>query len=282
MKRAVMKRLALLAALLLPGTAQATCFDGQLPQATWAAAAAASSLRLLLMGPDGRVAGTASGVVVAASGAPGRVLTAGQVLRDAARTPGGWIAAWSSSGSYLGRLERAAEASPNPARRLSAQVMPSGVRAGDVAVLRMAEFSADGARLYASIPGLSLARRQPVGVLAAEVSEPAGFDPGASGAGVIGTDGRLLGIALAKATGRSAPRVDVQAGDAAGGRARNVRLPLSATAYAMPLADPAILAALGPAGDGIAQARGPLREQATIPAYAAGGCVVFRAAMGPT
>lgn len=277
-----MKRSIWLAALLLPGIAHATCFEGQLPQAEWAAAAAASSLRLVVTQPGGRVSATASGIVVAASGAPDRVLTAGQVLRDAAAVPGGWITAWSSSGAYLGRLERAASASPRAAPRLSAQVMPSGVRVGDVVALRMTQFSDAGARLYAAIPGLPLALRQPVGVLAAEVRDPAGLDSGALGAGVIGEDGRLLGVALPRPVGRAAPRVDVQAGDVAGGRSHSVRLPLSATAYAMPLSDPALLAALGRAGAGIAQARGPLRERATIPAYAGGGCVVFRAAMGPT
>lgn len=277
-----MRRLAWLAALLLPGVAQASCFEGQLPQAEWAAAAAASALRLLVTQPGGKVSATASGVVVASSGAPNRVLTAGQVVRDAAAVPDSWIAAWSSSGRYLGRMEAAAaEASQRPAPRLSAQVTPSGVRAGDVAVLRMTQLSADGARLYGAIPGLPLAPRQPVGILAATVSDPAGLDLGAAGAGVIGENGGLLGVALPRAVGRAAPRADVQVGDAGGGRSRSVRLPLSAAAYAMPLSDPAILTALGHAGAGVAQARGPLRQRATILGYAGGGCVVFRAAMAP-
>ena len=268
-----MRRWALLAALVLaPASVRASCFDGQMTQAAWSAAAASSTLRLVAMRADGKALGSASGVVVAGSGAPARVLTAGQVARDAA---GGWIAAWSSSGAYLGRLERAAESAPRPVARLSARAMPPGVRGGDIAVLRMAQSSADGARLYAAIPGLPLAPRQPAGLLTADVTDPGGVDAGASGAGVIGADGRLLGVLLARAAGRATPRVDVRAG------LRTVRLPLRALAFAMPLADPAVLAALGPAGAGIAQARAAPQQPATILGYAGGGCVVFRAAMGP-
>ena len=270
--------------LLLPALAQASCFSGQLPQPDWGQAAAASSLRLELMQSNGQRFGSASGVVVASSGTSGdpadRVLTAGHVVREVARMPGAWLAAWSSGGVFLGRLETAAEASPGPAFRLSAHNVPGGLRFGDAAVLRMAAPSADGARLYPAIPGLRLAPRQPTGLLVGEFRTPAGIDPGASGAGVIASDGTLLGVMAFKAIERTASRVQLLEPDAAGGPPRMIRLPEQGRGYATTLADPAILAALGQAGQ-VGRARGPLRLHVTVPAYVAGACVVFRAAMGP-
>lgn len=273
-----------MALLLLPALAHANCFNGQLPQPEWGQAAAASSLRLVLMQPNGQPFGAASGVVVASSGTsrdPGnRVLTAGHVVREVARVPGAWLAAWSSDGVFLGRLETVAEASPGPASRLSAHNVPGGLRSGDAAVLRMAAPSPDGARLYPAIPGLRLAQRQPTGLLVGEFRTPAGIDPGASGAGAIASDGTLLGVTAFKAIDRTASRVQLLEPDAAGGPARLIRLPEQAQGYATTLADPAILAALGQAGQ-VGRARGPLRLHVTVPAYVAGACVVFRAAMGP-
>lgn len=279
-----MKRLvAGLAALLLPYVAHANCFNGQIPHPEWGRAAAASSLRLVLMQPSGQPFGAASGVVVASSGTSGdpsnRVLTAGHVVREVAGVRGAWLAAWSSDGVFLGRLEVAAEASPGPVARLSASNFSSG-RFGGAAALRLAEPSTDGARLYPAIPGLRLAQRQPSGLLAGEFGTPAGLDPGAAGAGVIASDGTLLGVVAFKAVDRTASRVQLLEPDTAGGPARLIRLPDHAPGYATTLADPAILAALGRAGQ-VGRARGPLRLHVTVPAYVAGACVVFRAAMGP-
>ncbi len=272
------------AAAAASSPAAATCFDGQIPPAPWAAAAARAAVRVMLVRADGRPFGAASGVVVAGSGttsdANDRLLTAGHVVRDLRAQPGGWIAIYDSAGIYLGTATSAALGSPGPAFGLVGAVQPGGLHFGDVAVLRMSAFTPEGAPAFAAIAGLPLARAQPPGLLRGEVSVPAGIDPGVSGAGVIGPDGGLLGVMAFKEKD-DAPPVEVLAGRDDGGGRMRVRLPRHAVAYATPLADRAILAALNAAGRRVARGSRPWRAQVLVPAYLKGACVAFRAVMGP-
>ncbi len=277
--------LGLLLALGLPAAAGASCFDGQFPPMRWAAAAASSAVRLVLTQPDGRAFGVASGVVVARSGDAAdprnRLLTAGHVLRDVASVPGSVLAVYGSDGALLGTARAAAAAAPGPAFGLRDRAAPSGLRFGDIAVLRMQAFAPGGAGRFAAIPGLRLAPAQSAGLLRGDVADPAGVDPGVSGAGVLGRDGRLLGIMAAKLDDPSVQQVSVLAGDPSGLGGVVLNLPLHAIGYATPIADPLILAALGRAGAQVRQARAPLRPSVLIPGYPRGACVVFRAVMGP-
>lgn len=281
----MIRLLALLFAAAVSGPAAAAgCFDGQLPPAPWAAIAAQASVRVMLVRADGRPFGAASGVVVAGSGtasdANNRLLTAGHVVRDLRAQPGGWIAIYSSAGIYLGTATSVALGSPGPAFGLVGAVQPGGLHFGDVAVLRMSAFTPEGAPAFAAIAGLKLAQAQPPGLLRGAVSVPAGIDPGVSGAGVIGPDGGLLGVMAFKEVD-AAPLVEVLAGRDDGGGRMRLRLPRHAVAYATPLADGAILAALNAAGRQVKRSSRPWRVQVLVPAYLKGACVAFRAVMGP-
>ena len=280
-----MLRLLLAVAAALPMAARASCFDGQLPPAPWARAAARSAVRLALLRPDGRAFGSASGVVVARSGDAAdprnRILTAAHVLRDLASVPGAMLGIFDSDGVFLGTGQAAAAAAPGPAFGLRDRAVPAGLRFGDIAVLRMAASSPDGTALFAAIPGLLLARRQPAGLLRGDVSDPGGVDPGVSGAGVLGRDGALLGVMAAKLDDPAVPQVAVRAGDPGGGGQVVLMLPRHAVGYATPIADPTILAALGRAGQAVRRADGPVRASVLSPGFPRGACVVFRAIMGP-
>ncbi len=273
--------------------AAATCFDGQMPPAPWARRAAQAAVRLLLLGRDGQPFGVASGIVVAGSGDAAdprnRILTAGHVLRDLAGPAGagpvggaGTLAVYGSDGRLLGAAQAEAAAAPGPAFGLRDRAPPSGLRFGDVAVLRMQAFAADGAARFAAIAGVRLAQRQPGGLLRGDFYQPAGIDPGVSGAGVLGRDGALIGVMAAKLDDPAVARVAVAARDPDGGAPITLLLPLHAVGYATPIADRAVLAALGRAGRAVDPPAGPLRARVVVPGFPRGACVAFVAVMGPT
>lgn len=265
-----------------PPARAATCFDGQLPSAPWAETAARSAVRLVAALPDGQPFAHASGIVVADSGRPNRILTAAHVARTLQEHSGAWLAVYSSRGEYLGRAGLAARAAPGPAFGLKGGGAV-GLRFGDAAVLDMIGFAPGAATAYAGIPGVPLAARQPRGLLKGEFSIPAGVDHGVSGAGVV-ADGRIVGIMAFKALDRSMPNIPVRGGDdgpdpAAG--TLTVSLPRQAVGYAQPVIDSTILAGLGPAGRVVAGARTSATLGVFVPGFVKGACVGFRASMGP-
>lgn len=276
----------LLALALIHPAGAATCFDGQWPALRWARGASRAAVRLVLTRADGSAFGVASGAVVASSGDaadPGnRILTAGHVLRDLASVPDSRLAVYGSDGAFLGTAGAAAKAAPGPAFGLKDKAPPPGLRFGDIAVLRIVTFAPDSASRFAAIPGLRLARAQPAGLLRGDVADPAGVDPGVSGAAVLSGDGRLLGIMAAKLDDPSVAQVSIPAGDPNGGGPLWLTLPAHAVGYATPITDPLILNALGRAGAGVRPASAPVHGRMLIPGYPRGACVVFRAEMGPT
>ncbi len=279
-----MRRAALLLAAALlaaPHARAASCFDGQLPQAAWADAAAQSAVRLVAALPDGRPFATASGMVVAGSGAPNRILTAAHVVRTLDEHQGAWLAVYSSRGLYLGKARLAARAAPGPAFGLAGGGDAAGLRFGDAAVIEMAGFAPGAAAAYARIPGMPLARAQPRALLEGVFAKPAGVDHGVSGAGVV-ADGAIVGVMAFKALDQTMKMIPVSAGDASakGGR-RTVQLPREATGYAQPVIDAGLLAGLGAAGRTVGKERGTLAGPVFVPGFIKNACIGFRGSMGP-
>ncbi len=176
----------------------------------------------------------------------------------------------------------AAAAAPGPAFGLHDPAAPAGLRFGDLAVLRLGSSPPQGAARFAAIPGMPLSRRQPGGLLRGDVADPAGVDPGVSGAGVLRPDGTLLGIMAAKLDDPAVSKISILAGDPNGIGQVALRLPVHAVGYATPISDPTILAALGRAGQWVRQTDAPMHARVLVPGYPRGACVVFRAVMGPT
>jgi hypothetical protein len=264
----------------------ATCFDGQVPPAAWAEAAAQAAVRLAAVLPDGRAFASASGMVVADSAVAGggnRIVTAAHVVRTLRQQPGAWLAVYSSRGAYLGRAAPAAQAAPGPAFGLADGGDAVGLRFGDAAVLRMTGFAPGGARAYAAIAGLPLAPRQPRALLEGVFAAPAGVDRGVSGSGVV-ADGAIVGIVVFKALDRTMPIIAVSGGDASRpwpAQARVVRLPREARAYAQPVIDSTVLAGLGAAGRAVGKRRAEGTLSVFVPGFVQNACVGFRARMGP-
>jgi hypothetical protein len=263
----------------------ATCFDGQLPAAPWAARAAQAAVRLVAALPDGRPFAFASGMVVAGSGGGGgnRILTAAHVARTLQEYPGAWLAVFGSDGRYLGRASLAASAAPGPAFGLLADDGVVGLRFGDAAVLRMTAFAPDAESAYAAIAGLPLAPLQPRALLAGRFAVPAGIDHGVSGAGVV-ADGAIVGVMAFKAQDRAMPVVSIAAGDAArpapaGNRV--IKLPREADGFAQPVIDPGLPAPRGGAGRSVARTRAMAPLAVFVPGFVSSSCVGFRATMRP-
>jgi hypothetical protein len=288
-----MPRAAALALILLLAAVPAhatTCFAGQLPAAAWAEAAAQAAVRLVAMLPDGRGFATASGMVVAGSGAPNRILTAAHVVRTLQEHAGAWLAVFSSGGRYLGEARLAARAAPGPAFGLATgggNGDAAGLRFGDAAAIAMTRFAQGGAAAYAAIAGLPLAPTQPGGLLEGVFTSPAGVEHGISGAGVV-ANGWIVGVMAFKATDDAMATVRVSAGDATAtppprgpARLRAIRLPRQATGYAQPATDPALLAGLGSAGRSVGAQRTTGSLAVFVPGYVQDGCVGFRGRMHP-
>jgi hypothetical protein len=274
-----------LAALAAPARA-ATCFDAQLPQAPWAAQAAAAAVRLVASLPDGRPFASASGMVVAGSAASGghnRMLTAAHVARTLQEHQGAWLAVFSSGGRYLGRADLAARAAPGPAFGLAGGDDLVGLRFGDAAVLEMQAFAPGGEAAYAAIAGVPLAAHQPRALLQGEFTRPAGIDHGVSGAGVV-ANGTIIGVMAFKAQDTAMPEVRIAGGDAARpppAPTRTIRLPREAQGFAQPVIDPTLLAALGGAGRAVEHARATTPLPVFVPGFISNACIGFRATMAP-
>jgi hypothetical protein len=281
--RRALALLTVLLALNAPARA-ATCFDGQLPQAGnsgWAEQAAQAAVRLVAASPDGRPFVSASGMVVANSGSPNRILTAAHVVRALGEQRGAWLAVYSSRGVYLGSARLAARAAPGPAFGLVGGGDAVGLRFGDAAVIEMDAFAPRAAALYAGIAGVPLAPIQPRALLEGLFADPAGVDHGVSGSGVV-ADGAIVGVMAFKALDREMPSVAVLGGDAgAAGGQRSVQLPLQAIGYAQPVIDAGLLAGLGAAGRAVGKDRAGGTLSVFVPGFVKNACVAFRASMRP-
>lgn len=260
-----------------------TCFDRHLPPAApgWMAEAARAAVRLVGVLPDGRGFASASGIVVAGSGTPNRMLTAAHVLRAVQQQRGAWLAVFASTGVYLGRASLAARATPGPAFGLVRGGQAAGLRFGDAAVIDIAAFAPGGAAAYAAIAGVRLAPIQPRGLLEGVFATPAGVDHGVSGAGVV-VDGGIVGVMAFKQVDTAMPTVATAGGDAARPpRERAVALPRQSVGFAQPATDAGLLAALGPAGRTVGRQRGTGMLRVFVPGYIGGACFGFTARMRP-
>jgi hypothetical protein len=288
-----MWRAALLIAALMPAPpARAeSCFDGQLPggpaDAAWAETAARAAVRLVAALPDGRPFANASGIVVAGSGPPNRIVTAAHVVRVLSERRGAWLAVFSSRGVYLGRAQLAAQAAPGPAFGLANNGDAAGLRFGDAAVIEIVAFAPGAAAVYAGIAGVPLAHAQPRGLLEGMFAAPAGVDHGVSGSGVV-AEGGLVGVMAFKALDPSMPLVAVTGGDAAhqlppgaAAHRRTVRLPRQSVGYAQPMLDTALLAGLGAAGRAVGSRRAAGPVAVFVPGFVKDACVGFRGLMRP-
>lgn len=240
--------------------------------------AAASVLRVTVRPARGRATrGTAFIVAdsAAAPGAPNRLLTAAHVVARALEAPGdAAIRLALPDGTPVGTARVAATARPwNPLAALD----PAW---SDQAILALAHFDSPAAEAaFRSAPGLSPARRQPMGALLdLRLAGGRGIAPGMSGAPVLGAEGRVRGILVQRRiedwSGSAA--ADVPALRRGHGAAR---LQAAREGWAQPLAAPAILAELGPAGRAVEplSMAGDQDLGVLAPGYPGGRCAVVAA-----
>lgn len=271
------------------------CFGSQLRAAPWADDAADSVVQVVSLdgrgGAGARRWWTGTGFVVRGSAGEGeahnRILTAGHVA-ETASGPNGAIGVLSSSGALIGRAEVVARAAPG-AVETARDGTP--LSRGDLAVLRLREFWGAGEADYASVRGVEIAPSQSARMLRGLFERPAGFDGGVSGAPALDRGGRAVGVAVrtgdAGDGGPAMPRRRVEGGtsvwNAVWGRfvlaSKQVALPPRSWGFVEPIADPAILAALGRAGARVDAAAGADPGEVQIPGFPLDTCVVFEAAL---
>jgi hypothetical protein len=280
-------RMALLALLtLLPacagppgpeaGGAGAACFASA---AVVAPGVGASVLRVSVAAPRGGRATRGTAFIVADSaagpGAPNRLVTAAHVVARAMEAPEeAPIRLSLPDGTPVGTARVAATAQPwNPLAALD----PGW---SDQAILTLTRFdSATAEAAFRAAPGLSPARRQPEGALLdLRLADGRGIAPGLSGAPVLSAEGRVRGILVQRriedwSGGASTDAPPLRRGQA------TARLEPAREGWAQPLAAPAILAALGPAGRAVETLAVPGDADLTVLAlgYPGGRCAVVTA-----
>ncbi|MEO3472943.1 hypothetical protein AAFN86_13825 [Roseomonas sp. CAU 1739] len=159
----------------------------------------------------------------------------------------------------------------------------------DQALLRIAHFATPAAEaLFRAAPGLQPDPSQPTDALIdVQVTGSRGIEPGASGAPILGPDGRVRGVVVQRRldhwarTGEDeipAPRLGSPRGVVAARRAPPVR-----EGIAQPIAAPMILAALGRQArdvDTVGAVMQAVDLPVLAPAFPARDCVVYRANAG--
>ena len=245
------------------------CFTGQMGAEEWAGRVAEASVRIDSEGSSG------TGSVIAdsadASSPHDRILTAAHVVGDGTR-----ISVYSSANEFLGYANVSATASGNV----------------DVAVLTMASSVSPS---YDRIEGVELDRVQSPGIVRGTFSEPAAIEHGASGAGVLDAQGRIVGVIVGKdrdvppekgtLLGDSYTRVSGGAYRWDSARSANVperrevRLPARGEAYAAPVSDAGILGVLGRAGEKVSVGRSTSDRRVQVAGYPLTVCVLYKGTM---
>lgn len=254
--------------------AGAACFAAALPPGI-----GASVLRVSVPGPRGGRATRGTAFIVAdsaaAPGAPNRVITAAHVVARALEAPEEAAIRLSlPDGRPVGTARVAATARPwNPLAALD----PGWF---DQAILTLARFDSPAAEAaFRAAPGLAPARRQPeAALLDLRVTDGRGIAPDLSGAPVLGAEGRVRGILVQRriedwSGGASTDTPLLRRGQAM------ARLEPAREGWAQPLAAPAILAALGPAGRAVETLAVPGDDDLSVlaPGYPGGRCAVVAA-----
>ncbi len=254
----------------------ATCF------ATAAAlppGAGASILRVSVASPRGGRTTRGTAFIVADSaadpGSPNRLITAAHVVARALEAPDeASIRLALPDGTPVGTARIAATAQPwNPLAALD----PGW---SDQAILTLARFdSAAAEAAFRAAPGLAPARRQPEGALLdLRLADGRGIAPGLSGAPVLSAEGRVRGILVQRRIEDWSGGASTEAPLLRRGQV-SARLDQAREGWAQPLAAPAILAALGPAGRAVdtLSVPGDADLNVTAPGYPGGRCAVVTA-----
>ncbi|BDG73760.1 serine protease [Roseomonas fluvialis] len=269
----------------------AACGAGTAPEASaqgaacFTAAAAlppsvgASVLRVSVPGPRGGRATRGTAFIVADSaadpGAPNRVITAAHVVARALEAPDEAAIRLSlADGTPVGTARIAATAQPwNPLAALD----PAW---SDQAILTLARFDSPAAEAaFRAAPGLAPARRQPEGALLdLRLADGRGIAPGLSGAPVLSAEGRVRGILVQRRIEDWSGGASTEAPLLRRGQV-GARLEPAREGWAQPLAAPAILAALGPAGRAVETLAVPGDTDLSVmaPGYPGGRCTVVTA-----
>ena len=239
----------------------------------------ASVLRVSVAGPRGGRATRGTAFIVADSaadpGGPNRVVTAAHVVARALEAPQDAAIRLSlPDGTPVGTARVAATARPwDPLSALD----PGW---SDQAILTLARFDTPAAEAaFRAAPGLAPARRQPEGALLdLRLADGRGIAPGLSGAPVLTAEGRVRGILVQRriedwSGGASTEAPLLRRGQAV------ARLEPAREGWAQPLAAPAILAALGPAGRAVDTLAVPGDADLPVlaPGYPGGRCAVVSA-----
>ncbi|WP_198371522.1 trypsin-like peptidase domain-containing protein, partial [Roseomonas rosulenta] len=239
----------------------------------------ASVLRVSVAGPRGGRAIRGTAFIVADSaadpGAPNRVITAAHVVARALEAPDEAAIRLSlPDGTPVGIARVAATARPwNPLAALD----PGW---SDQAILTLARFDSPAAEAaFRAAPGLAPARRQPKGALLdLRLADGRGIAPGLSGAPVLTAEGRVRGILVQRRIEDWSGSASTEAPLLRRGQT-GARLEPAREGWAQPLAAPAILAALGPAGRAVDTLAVPGDADLSVmaPGYLGGRCTVVTA-----
>jgi hypothetical protein len=174
------------------GISQGGCFSSYLRPNSWEINAALSTVFMTRVDPFVPVA---SGVVVKLPDGSKAILTASHVV-DGIIGGGhdGIFGIMDSSGRPIARVIETMRGQKGYVTDKYGRKLPMG----DLSVLKIISFIADGQRLYEGIPGVNLASAQSSKLLEGDVSNPAGFEGGISGGPSFNSQGQLIGLAVRK------------------------------------------------------------------------------------
>lgn len=277
---------------------QSSCFATGRGDLDWETRAGAAVVQVLLITPEGNSIGTGTVIRNSANipGGTNAILTAYHVVEAAVSgEPGTAIGIISSLGEPIGWVEVTARGHTSTRERDRSSAANMFQR-GDIAVLRIRGFSSPAAeQSFRAIEGVDISRSLNTTLMVGEISDPAGTNPGISGAAAFDPDGNIYGVVVRRsANNQSAGNWTVRgirhegidplrrpAHD--GNRAtRTVLLPQSSTTYVEPLLHPEVLAALGGAATEV-QIREGGREaiETMFMGFPSGVCVTYRGRMAP-
>lgn len=274
---------------------QSTCFAPSIGKEAWGPRAAAAAVQIMAVTPEGN--SVATGTVIRGSnqmeGGANAILTAMHVPELAVTgAPGTAIGILSSNGEPIGWAEVVAK---GHVRSNDSETSSVSFKRGDIAVMRIRGFVRDGERIFRDIEGVDVRKSLNTHVMRGEVSNPAGTNPGISGAGAFDSNGNIYGVTIRRSAENNAVGnwsirgVKQEANDpmVAPGRngertTRQIVLPQSSTTYVESLLHPEVLAALGSAAsDILVQDGGSTSIATTIFGFPSGACIGYRGNFRP-